>query len=44
MYNKVIELGFILSVVGADQPFVVQVEAVRLLSALMSNKVLLASE
>jgi hypothetical protein len=44
IYNKVIDLGFFLTVVGADQPFQVQVEAVRLLPALMPNQVLLASE
>jgi hypothetical protein len=43
MYNKVIELGFILTMVRADQLIQVQVEAVRLLPALIPNQVLLAS-
>ncbi len=42
-YNKVIELEFVLSVVGADQLFLEQVEVVRPLPALMLNKVLVAS-
>ncbi len=41
--NIVIELGFILTVVGADQPFLMQVETVRLLLVLMPNQVLLAN-
>jgi hypothetical protein len=41
--KKVNDLGFILTVVGAHESVLVQVDTVRILPALMLNQVLLAS-